>query len=409
MNHNLTMNRPRTRRYEPEITIGPNHGDIRGIDDMALQAGMEYLHRLGGGILNILPGEYTMHNALFLRPKVTVRGAGSETILKKACSQVTPLSVDADWYESCFSVEHSEMFKVGGGIMLRSYPSGEKFPIDVVKETITAIDGPVISLSTRLEKNMWLGHQATAATIFPIITAEGVDDVTIENLVLDGNRGENEEINGNYAGAVFIQHCNNYSFRKVTARNYNGDGFSFQVCDDIHFEDCYAENNANLGFHPGSGSQRPIFTRCESRGNSQGIFFCWGVSDGLVDHCILADNLDYGISIGHRDTDNRICNSLIENNGQVGILFREEGEHVFLAGHRTTITSSVIRDNGYSSEGIAIDIRGEVYDTSITNNRIEDSGSGKQKTGIRMWNNGGRTHLDKNTFTGIDDDIKAGI
>ena len=100
MNHNLTMNRPRTRRYEPEITIGPNHGDIRGIDDMALQAGMEYLHRLGGGILNILPGEYTMHNALFLRPKVTVRGAGSETILKKACSQVTPLSVDADWYES---------------------------------------------------------------------------------------------------------------------------------------------------------------------------------------------------------------------------------------------------------------------------------------------------------------------
>ena len=242
MNHNLTMNRPRTRRYEPEITIGPNHGDIRGIDDMALQAGMEYLHRLGGGILNILPGEYTMHNALFLRPKVTVRGAGSETILKKACSQVTPLSVDADWYESCISVEHSEMFKVGGGIMLRSYPSGEKFPIDVVKETITAIDGPVISLSSRLEKNMWLGHQATAATIFPIITAEGVDDVTIENLVLDGNRGENEEINGNYAGAVFIQHCNNYSFRKVTARNYNGDGFSFQVCDDIHFEDCYAEN-----------------------------------------------------------------------------------------------------------------------------------------------------------------------
>ncbi len=48
MNNNATRNRPLTTRYEPEITIGPHDGDIRGDDDKALQAGIEYLHRMGG-------------------------------------------------------------------------------------------------------------------------------------------------------------------------------------------------------------------------------------------------------------------------------------------------------------------------------------------------------------------------
>ena len=118
----------------------------------------------------------------------------------------------------------------------------------------------MISLSKRVYKNMWLDERATLATIFPILTAEeGVCDVAIENIVLDGNKEENEEINGNYSGAVFLQRCHRYTFRNVTACNYNGDGFSFQVCDDFVFENCVSENNANLGFHPGSGSQRPRF------------------------------------------------------------------------------------------------------------------------------------------------------
>jgi len=45
-----------------------------------------------------------------------------------------------------------------------------------------------------------------------------------------------------------------------------------------------------LGFHPGSGSQRPLFVDCVSRRNCQGIFFCWGVTDGIVRRCVCANN-----------------------------------------------------------------------------------------------------------------------
>lgn len=227
----------------------------------------------------------------------------------------------------------------------------EKGGLDVLLGTITALRGDVLLLDRRTEENFWLSHRATAGTIFPILTAENVDNVRVEDIVLDGNRAENEPINGNYAGAVFIQYCNGWNFKNVVARNYNGDGFSFQVCDDIHFQNCKAVNNADLGFHPGSGSQRPIFRNCISRGNSQGIFFCWGVSDGLAENCITSQNKRYGISFGHRDTDNAIRGCTVERNGQVGIIFRKEAD-AFRCGNRNRIENCTIRDNGVARPGI---------------------------------------------------------
>jgi hypothetical protein len=54
-----------------------------------------------------------------------------------------------------------------------------------------------------------------------------------------------------------------------------------QVCDDIVFERCRSLDNTNLGFHPGSGSQNPVFTDCIARGNSQ--VRCGGLGVGEVD------------------------------------------------------------------------------------------------------------------------------
>jgi parallel beta-helix repeat protein len=276
----------------------------------------------------------------------------------------------------------------------------------VVKDTVTAIDGNVISLSRRLKSNMWLEEKATLATVHPVITAEEqVHDVAIEDLVLDGNRDENEEINGNYSGAAFLQLCHRYVFRNVTARNYNGDGYSFQICDDFLFESCRAENNANLGFHPGSGSQRPAFRNCRSVGNSQGIFFCWGVSDGVAENCECSENRDFGISIGHRDTDNRIVNCTVERNHKVGILLRMP-QNPFRGAHRNVIEGTLIRDNGFAEDGVGVDIRGTTDDVAVRDCRLEDSGEGKQKVGIRIAAEASGTVNEGNRFEGLDVDVQ---
>lgn len=397
-------NRPKTVFGKLCLRVGQQEGDLKGNDDKVLQAGVDYLHRLGGGTLEVLPGTYTMHNALYLQPNVTVYGAEDAPVLKKAPSFCTNLRKDSDWYEARVTVEDPSGFTPGCGIMLRAYQNDRL--VNVVQATVTEIEDNVIALDKRLLKNFWVGDRATAATLFPILTAKaGTCDVRVENLVLDGNWAQNDEINGNYAGAMFIQECDRFTFRNVTAQNYHGDGFSFQVCDDIHFENCTAKNNESRGYHPGSGAQRPRFIGCHASGNAQGIFFCWGVSDGVVQGSVCSDNHNYGISIGHRDTDNRILNTKIERNGKVGILFREPITD-FRGGHRTEISACKIRDNGEAGEGVGIDINGLTCQLTICNNEIVDQGNGVQKVGIRIGQQAEDVNVENNIFGGLACDVE---
>ena len=400
-----STNRPMRNRQDLVLTVGQTEGDLRGDDDKVIQAGIEYLYRLGGGTLEVLPGVYNLRNSIYLRPNVTLRGSGEETILRKAGSIVTDLVRDSDWFEYGFQVADTKGFVPGGGVMLRSKTGAGDWQYDVLRATVTAIEGDVIFLDRLTEDNFWLEKDATAATIFPLLTAEHVDDVVLEDIVLDGNRDENEHINGNFAGAVFIQHCNRWRFRNVTSRNYNGDGFSFQVCDDIRFLNCKAINNSDLGFHPGSGSQRPVFQKCFSRGNSQGIFFCWSVSDGLAENCVLSQNSRYGISIGHRDTDNIIKGCTIERNGEVGILFRNEANE-FRSGSRNRIENCIIRDNGTKEQGIGIDIQGKIRDITVHDTRFENTAGKNQNISIRIGRDAERIMLEGNTFENCPVQIK---
>ena len=398
-------NRPRTESGRIIISVGQDAGDLRGESDRALQAAVDYVAGIGGGCVQLMDGVYAMHNSLLMRPGVVLSGSGPNTVLRKGAGKRSLLVRDADWYEASVELGDVSGLRPGGGLMLRAYGEDGKKLRSVVRRTITAIDGGIVTLSERLTANMWLEDQANAAPLFPIITAkEETHDIQISDLTLDGSLTENEEINGNYSGGVFIQRCDRWTFSNVTSRNYNGDGFSFQVCDDIHFESCRSEDNANLGFHPGSGSQRPIFKDCVSVRNSQGIFFCWGVSDGLVEGCVCSENRDFGISIGHRDTDNRITNTEIDRNHKVGVLFREM--EMFRGGHRNLIEGCRIRDNGFALDGVGIDVRGETVDVQIIGNEISDTGDGKQKIGVRIGERADNIQVSKNTCVGLMTDVE---
>ena len=115
-----STNRPIRDRRDLVLTIGQTRGDLQGKDDKVIQAGVEYLNRLGGGTLCILPGVYNLQNAIYLRPNITLKGAGEKTVLRKAGSVVTPLTKDSDWFEYGVQVKDAAGFAPGGGIMLRS-------------------------------------------------------------------------------------------------------------------------------------------------------------------------------------------------------------------------------------------------------------------------------------------------
>src|SRR5260370_36153277 len=61
-------------KERPVIAVGPKDADIIGTDDRALQAAMDYISGLGGGVVEIGAGESLMRDSLHLRSLVTVSG-----------------------------------------------------------------------------------------------------------------------------------------------------------------------------------------------------------------------------------------------------------------------------------------------------------------------------------------------
>lgn len=380
------------------ITVGAKKGDIVGNTDRALQAAIDYTARLGGGTVKILPGTYTLRASLWLPSNLRLLGSGAETIITKQASITTKLAADSDWYDQEIRLANPKGFQLGDSIVLttRNTQGGK----DVLKRRLVAKSGNRFKLDRALRKNFWVSGNPTASTLFPLLTSEYTADVVIENLTLDGNRKNNANLNGNYGGGIFIQDCNRYTVRDVTIQNYNGDGVSWQICHDVVVENCRSINNANLGLHPGSGSQRPLIRKNKISGAQQGIFFCWGVKYGLAEENEITGNSLYGISIGHCDTDNVVRNNVIKQSGQVGLLFRDDARGQDFWGNRNLIERNQIINSG-GAEGLGIDIRGKTKDTRLVGNIIKETRKPEKRIGIRIGKNAGRVMLKANSIEGV--------
>jgi len=165
--------------------------------------------------------------------------------------------------------------------------------------------------------------------------------------------------------------------------------------------DCVSESNAGLGLHPGSGSQRPTVRGCIARNNEQdGLYLCWRVKYGLFEDNLLEGNGRFGISIGHKDTDNLLRKNKVSGNHEAGIHFREESEG--MAGNRNRIEENIIENNGTTKPAPAIQVRGETHDLIFRNNVIRDTrptAEQRQTIGIQLGEKVGAVTLDQNQIS----------
>jgi hypothetical protein len=348
--------------------------------------------------VRLLPGTFRLRNAVHLRSGVRLLGSGADSRLIKEPMLATTLAADSDWYDQEVTLTNPEGFRLGDGVVLRATNPHHGGPT-VLKRTLVARSGNRFKLDRALRENLWLSGKPTVATLFPLLTAEHEADVVIENLTLDGNKANNDHFDGNYAGGIFLQDCNRFTIRRVTAQNYNGDGVSWQICHDVVVEDCQCLENQDLGLHPGSGSQRPVIRGNTLRGNGIGIFFCWGVKDGLAEKNVIEDTRKHGISIGHRDTDNLIRDNDIRRSGIHGLLFRPERGKSY-APHRNRVENNRIVDTG-PANGIAVDIQGEVEAITLAGNTVRETRGPLQRIGVRIGAGTRDIRLADNTIEGF--------
>jgi hypothetical protein len=362
------------------VSVGPKEADLVGSDDKVIQAAADYVARLGGGTVRILPGTYRMRNSVYLPSRVRLAGSGLDSVLIKEPSIATKLVADSDWYDQEITLADARGFRVGDGVCLRA-KNPHNGGATVIKRTLVARSGNRFKLDRALRENLWLNGEPTASTLFPILSGDNVGDLAIEDLALDGNKANNANFDGNYSGCIFLQDCNRVSIRRVTARNQNGDGISWQICHDVRVEGCHSHDNTGLGLHPGSGSQRPIMRENKLERNDIGIFFCWGARFGLAERNTIDESKSYGISIGHRDTDNLVRDNTVRKSGKVGVLFRDEPRS--FGAHRNRLENNRIIDSG-AEDGVGVDVRGETEGVVIARNEVRETRGPSRRVGIRI-------------------------
>jgi parallel beta-helix repeat protein len=98
------------------------------------------------------------------------------------------------------------------------------------------------------------------------------------------------------------------------------------------------------------------------------------VKHGLFEGNEVQENKGSGISIGHKDTDNRFRGNTITGNGKAGVFFRNESEA--MGAHRNVFEQNTILDNGRAGgdfAGASVVIRGVHHDLVFRDNTIGHS------------------------------------
>ena len=360
----------------PTVKVGRADADMIGADNRILQAAVDYIAGLGGGVADIGEGEYLMRDSLHLRSGVSVRGQKGKTILRKADSVVSALTLDGDFGEQQVTVKDASGFAIGSGVAIWDDHSGG-FHTTVAR--ITGRRGNTFSIDAPLMADCMVTANAKAATVFPVVSGTEITGASIEDLVVEGNKQGNAPLNGCRGAGIYLYRGFGTTIRGCVARNYNGDGISFQQSNDVNVLDCVSEDNADLGLHPGSGSQRPVVKNCLARNNGHdGLFLCWRVRHGLFENNRFEDNGRFGISIGHKDSDNLLRGNQVLRNASNGVFFRDESEA--MAPHRNSLTDNRIEDNGREPGTAGIRVRGEPSGLILEDNVIRDTRSGALRT-----------------------------
>ncbi len=381
----------------PEITVGRKGCDLTGGDNRVLQAAVDYIAALGGGTVVIGPGQYEMHDSLHLRSNVTVRGTKGKTVLRKADCAESLLALDGDFGEQQITLEEPSGFEVGYGVAIWDSRSGG-FHTTVARiigrnKNTFAIDKPLMA-------DCMVGNNAKAATVFPVVSGYDLENARIEDIAVDGNKDANVHLNGCRGAGIFLYRAFGTAITGCTVRNFNGDGISFQQSNDVKVVDCVSEGNASLGLHPGSGSQRPVVQKCTAAKNgTDGLFLCWRVRHGLFEYNTLEANGRFGISIGHKDSDNLLRRNIVRGNGNSGVFFRNESPG--MAAHRNRLEENIIENNGSKGPSAGIRIRGYTNDLVFKNNTIRDTrpkGDQSQNVGIQIEEHVGKITLKDNVI-----------
>lgn len=371
------------------ISVGGEGADIGGFTSQAIQLAVDAVAKTGGTV-KLTPGIFKIKTPVRMKTGVNLIGAGRKTILKRAKGVQTKFVVDADYGELKLTVENADGFEIGMKVQVTDDENSScwnvstAFITDIQDETIYVDRGMIRDY--RADKN---GLVSNTSSMIDVIEAS---DVTISNLVADGNRTENFFADGCNNAGIMVMHSKNVTIDNVHVRDFNGEGISWQITENVTVKNSEISGSGNTGLHPGTGSPFSVIENNDIHHNdNDGLFICWRVYESRVTGNKMHNNGRYGICTGHKDTDVLFQKNHVFSNGSDGINLR--GEREANAPHRNTFEENIIENN----KGFGFSVNSPAKDLMLKNNQFKNSAK-TQKAAIYIFKDGSKPQLENNHF-----------
>ncbi|MHB9024140.1 MAG: glycosyl hydrolase family 28-related protein [Armatimonadota bacterium] len=257
---------------------------------LGMQKAIDSLPPTGG--LVILPaGEFLMRRHLRLRNNVTLCGQGAGKTILKADQGVRSAIIKLEQGQGQCAVtvkpEDAGKFRVGDAVCFDDNWGHPGF-LDLVNKdcVVTAIAGDQVTVR---------GTAPAGAKVlnrwFPLVYAHCAEFVEVKDLTLIGGDGG---FSGFQSCGVTFGQTTGARITRVQITRWSGDGVSVQTSADTLVTDCTVSNAYN-GYHPGTTTQRFLFSRNLGLGNqASGLYFCWFNRNGIYLHNVLDRYDGYG-------------------------------------------------------------------------------------------------------------------
>ena len=384
--------KPKTQ--ERLITVGGPSANIQGFTNQDIQIAVDALPAEGGTV-KLDPGEFKMMAPVRLRSNVKLIGSGAKTILKRIDGYHSKFVIDADYGELKITVEDASGFKPGMSIQITDKPNSGCW--DVTTATITDIVKDTLYFDTYLIRDYDSELNGMVTNAGSCVSVHDAQNVYISDFTVDGNKEKNDLLDGCNGGGIAIIKSKNVTVEKVHVKDFNGEGITWQITENVTVRNCEISACTNMGLHPGTGSPNSLIENNNSHNNKVGLFICWRVHHSVVRGNQFHNNSENGISTGHKDSDVLFEKNHIYENVQDGVYVREEDDKN--SPHRNTFINNIVENNG----GNGFFISGKPSNMLIKENVIRSTIKGKQKAAIFIAKNSLPVKEENNKMSGSAD------
>jgi hypothetical protein len=378
---------------ERMLTVGGPNADISGFNNQSIQFAIDAVAKTGGTI-KLAAGLYEIIAPVRMKSNVSLIGAGEETILIRTEGVQTNFTIDADYGELKLTVANSDGFDVGMKVQVTDDDNSGCWNVSTAY--VTAIEENTIYIDEGLIRDYRSDRNGLVSNASSVIEIIGEENVEISNLTVDGNREENYFADGCNSAGILILRSKKITVDNVTVKDFNGEGISWQITENVTIKNSEITGSGNTGLHPGTGSPFSLIENNNIHHNDRdGLFICWRVYNSKVMNNKMHNNGRFGICTGHKDTDVLFQGNHVYENGSDGIHLR--GERESNAPHRNTFVENTIENNGTSGGGYGFSVNSPAKDLVLKNNTFGNS-KRNQKAAIYIYKEGAKPELINNKF-----------